>query len=238
MMQDLRIVLLPGLHGTDELAGPLLSTIPSAYRPTVIAYPKAGPHDYDSLLHVASEKMPGPEPALLIAESFSGPLAIRYAAANPSRVRGVVLSASFVLNPAPRWLGRLPLKTIFLLRPPLFPIRMTLTNGHDDPALPRLIRQVALNVGRELIASRLRAVLSLDCRADLARYTGILLYLSARRDRLVRTKSLKLIQQIRPDVRVQEIDAPHLILQTRPQDAWRAIEQFIARTAHPQHIAV
>src|SRR5437016_1747266 len=104
-MQDFRVVLLPGLHGTDELAGPLLSVIPPDYRPTIVTYPKSGPHDYDSLLRVVSEKMPGPEPALLIAESFSGPLAIRYAAANPSRVRGVVLSASFVLNPAPRWLG-------------------------------------------------------------------------------------------------------------------------------------
>ena len=236
-MEDFRIVFLPGLHGTDELAWPLLSYIPATYRPTIITYPKSGPHNYDSLLRVVSENMPGPEPVLLIAESCSGPLAIRYAAENPSRVRGVVLSASFVLNPAPRWLARLPLRTIFLLRPPLLSIRMTLTNGHDDPALSRLIRDVALNVGRELIASRLRAVLGIDCQADLARYTGPLLYLRARRDRLVRTKSLKLIQQIRPDVRVAEIDAAHLILQTRAADAWRAIEEFIAHAARREGAA-
>src|SRR5438552_17474544 len=108
----LRIVLLPGLHGSDELAAPLLAQIPASFQARVVMYPKSRPYSYESLLKVLQDQIPQDEPALLIAESFSGPMAIRYAAARPDHVRGIVLSASFILPPAPRWIRSLPLKLI------------------------------------------------------------------------------------------------------------------------------
>ena len=52
--------------------------------------------------------VPRGEPYAIVAESFSGPVAIAHAAARPDNLVAVVLAASFVANPLPRglrWLG-------------------------------------------------------------------------------------------------------------------------------------
>src|SRR5262245_59806871 len=113
-----RIVVFPGLHGTDELAGPLLQQIPPKFCPLVVQYPKIGPQTYDALLESVSRDIPREEPMILIAESFGGPLAIRYAAVNSDSVRGMVLSASFIQSPMPRWMGLLPIQTLFSMGHP------------------------------------------------------------------------------------------------------------------------
>jgi pimeloyl-ACP methyl ester carboxylesterase len=226
-----RIVVLPGLHGTDELAGPLLEEIPDSFRPLVIQYPTTGPQTYDALLEIVTGVIPRDEPLILIAESFGGPLAIQYSSANPQHVRGMVLSASFIKSPMPRWMGWLPLQALFSIGQPLWAIRPFLTNGGSDQLLPRQIQQVGERLPASVIASRIREVLKLDCGAILANYRGPLLYIRGTRDRLVWRRSLQRIMGVRPDVSAMEIAAPHLILQTNARDAWNVIADFIDHIA-------
>ncbi|MCA9686896.1 MAG: alpha/beta hydrolase, partial [Myxococcales bacterium] len=120
----LRVLLLPGLDGTGRLFAPLLPALPSNWRPEVVAYPGGEVLGYDALEGQLRAAFAG-EDTLVIAESFSGPLAIRLAADPPPGLRALVLVATFARPPAPRLATRL-----FRVLPPVPPrigVRMLLT---------------------------------------------------------------------------------------------------------------
>src|SRR4051812_4389167 len=93
------LILLPGLHGTADLFLPLLAAIPPDLPTRIISYPTHEPLSYDDLLRLIDTQLSNEESIVLIAESFSGPLALRYAAMHPARVRAVILCASFIRSP-------------------------------------------------------------------------------------------------------------------------------------------
>jgi pimeloyl-ACP methyl ester carboxylesterase len=84
------LILLPGLDGTGDLFRPLLDVLPPGIDFLVVAYPADRPLTCDELLPILAEQIPPDRPLVLVAESFSGPLALRFAAAHPDRVRAVV----------------------------------------------------------------------------------------------------------------------------------------------------
>jgi pimeloyl-ACP methyl ester carboxylesterase len=53
--------------------------------------------------------------------------------------------------------------------------------------------------------------------------------LSGRQDRVVPRRCRDEMAKVRPDALISEIDGPHLLLQARPVEAWRAIMPFIER---------
>jgi pimeloyl-ACP methyl ester carboxylesterase len=67
-----------------------------------LSYPPDQTLSYDALLEVIEQQLRFEKEMVLIAESFSGPLAVRFAAAHPTRIKAVVLVASFVKLPVPR----------------------------------------------------------------------------------------------------------------------------------------
>jgi pimeloyl-ACP methyl ester carboxylesterase len=78
------------------------------------------------------------------------------------------------------------------------------------------------------MARRARAIFSVDATEALRGCPVPVLYLRATEDRLVLDKSVRAIRAASPDVTVVDLPAPHLLLQTRPEEAWQAIEGFLA----------
>jgi len=222
-----RLILLPGLHGTMQLSAPLLRLIPDSLRPAVITFDDAGEQTYDAIYRAILPRIPLDEPMMLLAESFSGPLAIRFAVEHRQIVRGVIFSGSYVRAPVPRFLQFLPLRGLFAMRPPDFAIRLGLCGNDCSAELILRLRRILASWNPPTIAARVRTTINADASSLLSAYDGPLLCLVGRRDRLVRRKSLRQIRDIRPDVHVVEIDSPHLILQTHPRQGWLAIERFI-----------
>jgi pimeloyl-[acyl-carrier protein] methyl ester esterase len=91
-------VLLPGFDGSGRLFAPLLAQRDLPFDPRVVALPADLPRGYDELLAWMEPRLPA-EPFVLLAESFSGPLAIRFAARHPERVAHLVLAATFLRSP-------------------------------------------------------------------------------------------------------------------------------------------
>lgn len=227
----LQIILLPGLDGTGLLFKPFLATQPERFASSVITYPATQVLTYGELESLVRPQLPADEPFLLVAESYSGPLALKLAHLNPANLLGVVLVASFAKAPVPLWMGmlahvspyslleRLPLKSGLATR---------LLLGKDAPlSLKQLLNQALQNVPLPILSSRIHAVVTTDETTALLAIKKPILYLHATNDWLVRLPCMKWIQRWQPTLAIEHIPGPHLILQCNPHDSWKAITAFV-----------
>src|SRR5690349_11939308 len=99
-MNEIHLILLPGMDGTGELFGPLLAELPIELPVAVVSYPDRAA-SYADHVAVARTELPRDRPFVLLGESFSGPVAVRLAAEAPSNLRGLILCASFLTCPSP-----------------------------------------------------------------------------------------------------------------------------------------
>jgi len=53
------------------------------------------------------------------------------------------------------------------------------------------------------------------------------LFIAATRDRLVKPRTVRALLELRPGLRIEWLDRPHLVLQTRAEAAARAIARFL-----------
>lgn len=225
------LVLLPGLDGTGEPFEPLLQALDANATTSVVRY--RGELSFDEYVESAAKALP--ERAVVVAESFSGPVAIAVAARHPDKIRGLVLCATFAVG---------PLRT--LLRAARFmPARAFAPN----PLLPQILRHFCFNgVDTQLLASALAATRSVtpalmrarltclagvDVRPLLPRITKPVLYLRASRDRIVGSGLGRELTSQLPNATVVEIEGPHLLLQTRPHECAAAMMSFVRLTLTP-----
>ena len=95
------LILLPGMDGTGLLFQDFVEALDADVRTVVVSYPKNESLNYAALESTVLYQVPMDEPYVLLAESFSGPVAISIAASCPPRLLGVVLCCSFARNPQP-----------------------------------------------------------------------------------------------------------------------------------------
>lgn len=216
---DTTLVLLPGMDGTGHLFARFQAV--AGPRAQVIAWPADRVLDYDALVAFAWQRLPE-TPFALVAESFSGPVAVSLAARNPPGLVGLCLVASFVRNPTSFsvMLGHL----LPAIRPPAWAVRRLLLQGEDDPGLLDDVMAAIRSVDARVMAARVALVLSVDRAADLARCPVPVTYLRATRDPLVGSKSEREVREVLPSARISVIEGCHLLLQTRPVASLAAID--------------
>jgi pimeloyl-ACP methyl ester carboxylesterase len=223
---------LPGLDGTGRFFAPLVSALSPKLVAQVVAYPAEEPMGYGELEQRVREVLPRHEPFVLVAESFSGPIAVALAASPPKGLKGIVLCATFVRNPVPvlgafRWL--VPLLPVWAAPGRL--LGWFLLGRLSSRSWRTAISSALAVVSTRTIRSRLSAVLSVDVTTSLADAQVPVLYLRATQDRVVPCKAMTLVTETLPAAKVIPIDGPHFLLQARPDAAARAIEQFVASIA-------
>ena len=221
-MSSPAIVLLPGLHGSTELFDRFVAAAPADFTLRAQPLPNELPMDYEALTDWVIARLP-PDPVVLIAESFSGPLALLIADRCP-QIIALVLCVTFVEPPAPPLIARFPSR-IWNVTPPLPLIRALLTGG--DRALAADIQRTVRALSGDVIAHRIRSALHVDVKAELQRVSKPLLCVSATRDWIVPARNAARIRALKPSASFVEIDGPHMLLQTRTAVSWRAIEPFI-----------
>lgn len=217
-------ILLPGLDGTGDVFGRFVAAAPAELPVRVQRLPSERPRSYVELVDALLSLLPL-EPFALIAESFSGPLAVLIASRCP-RVRAVVLCATFVRAPLPRALAHLP-EFFWKRPPPQSVLQLFMTGG--DRRLAADVREAVATVDGAILHSRVEAILNVDVTAELESLTQPLLYIRAERDRLIPARCADVIRRAKPSARVATVDGPHLILQARPEASWRQIAPFLAQ---------
>jgi len=222
----MKILALPGLDGTADLFEPFVRSAPDGFAVTTASYPPDQALDYAEHLEIARRHLPADGPFLLLGESFSGPLSVWLAAEAPPGLAGLVLCNTFVRSPSWSGFRHLPWELLFRRPVPRNVVRRRLAGRWTSPEIVRTVRETSRRVAPDVMAQRLRATLTVDARDALAAVRVPVLALHSTRDGLVRRRSLKTILAVKPETQVAEIDAPHMLLQIAPRDAWEAIENF------------
>ncbi|HBE69083.1 MAG TPA: hypothetical protein DDW52_13115 [Planctomycetaceae bacterium] len=219
-MGNLNAIVLPGLDGSDTLLQPFVDAAPHNTLARVESLPDRQFTDYSSLADHFSETLCDAPPCLLIAESFSGPLAILLAHRLPELVQRLVLVATFATAPVPRVVKFLP--WFLLLRLPI-PARAArvLIGDHQEllPSLRIAIRQQQVAT----LASRISMLCSVDVKSQLAALHRPITYLTATDDRLISPRYGRDIASAYPKTDNRSVNGPHLILQTQPDECWKQI---------------
>lgn len=219
--------MLPGMDGGASLSREFRSELEVDHEVVAVEYPPTEPWGYRRAEeHVRGVlEARGAVPTALVAESYSGPVAIRIGAAPPACLRRLVLVATFVTppvwSPVVRSLGPL----LARLRPPAFAVRRLMV-GPDAPR--RLVDEVRAATALPSPATmrrRFRELASIDERARLASLEVPALLLRAARDRLVPARCAP--SHHAPSLPLVEIDGPHLLLGARPAEAARAIREHL-----------
>ncbi len=217
------------MDGTSELFAPFVAALPKDFEPISIRYPVDRFLSYAQLEILVRSACPVSESFYLIAESFSCPLAIQYAATRPEMLKALVLCSGFSTSPIRhwRWIVSLFAPLIFRIRTPKFAIRRWLI-GPDSPASLASMAQTAISsVAPDVLCRRLQAVMACDVRAAASQIAVPVLHIRANQDRLVKRNSLEELQRITPRFSVAVLDGPHLILQSKPQQAIKEVVQFL-----------
>jgi len=225
-----RLVLLPGMDGTGELFYEFMRMIPEPKHIQALHYPTGASPSYQQLLAMVQTMVPESGPYFLLAESYSTPLAIEFAATNPPNLKGLILCAGFAASPLTgpmRFLASLLAPLLFYLPIPSAASELFLIGPDAPPSLQTSVRAAISSVKPGVMAARLRAVLRCDMRQDLRKVAIPLLYIQATRDKLISPSCLEEIRSIRPQVRVAQVDGPHLMLQREPKQSADAVARFI-----------
>ena len=222
------LVLLPGLDGTGKLFSDFTAALPTEYRVINAAYPVDIPMGYNELEPLVQKLLPQDEPYFLLAESFSGPLAVKIAAASPPGLLGLILCCTFIKNPHPVCYPLHPLTHIFPFT--WMPFSLLKCTHLDSSAPPALIERISAIVERhnnKVIQKRIYNVLKTDTSPLLSKLTLPILYLRAKRDWVILKSSSEHILRLAPHTQLVEFDAPHFLLQSQPKETAMAVANFI-----------
>ena len=230
MTKPTTLVLLPGLDGTEVFFRPLLESLPQSVRPLIVRLPASGPNAYADLLAAVRTAVSECPACYVLGWSFSGPLALMLAAVEPTKVRGVILLATFIRPPHPllvRWRFAATTPLIWMVRVgrrvPVWLFRRPTDRVRCDKA------ETWKRVGSRVVAARVRAILTVDVREQLARCRSPILYLAGSDDDVVPPRNIAEILQVRPSVQVRTIEGGHLAMYTNPEAAARIIMKFIVQ---------
>ncbi len=217
---DLALVLLPGLDGTGLLFEPFLSEFPNPDCVKVVRYPGEACVDLPEMCELVREQLPSSGRFVLLAESFSGPIAARLLK-HPG-VAAAVFCASFLSPPRPfllRFLSILPLSILFSCPKPDWAIEFACLGKNCPKMLLESVHRALKQVDTRVLAQRFRILANLEPISLPAELRIPIGYLRGTEDRLVPPSCERAFG---PNALLIPINGPHFLLQ---RSASRAVDE-------------
>lgn len=231
----MQLVLLPGMDGTGELFSPLLPYL-KHYQVNIITLPENCDQSYTTLTQYISNKLPVSD-YLLVAESFSGPIAAMLASSATVKPLGIVFVASFLTPPNQLLLSItrfIPIKSLATL-PLIKYLCYRLLLGKDrNAALQALFDQTIKKIPSNLLKERLKTIRNLNYKEPLQNLPAS--YIQASEDLLVNASQLRIFKQYFPHIQQHLLPGTHFILQTNPQECAQVIIQMNDRIMKQQSV--
>lgn len=231
------IVFLPGFDGDAGLRKAFVEALAERHPARAIGYPNGKLASLNGYARYVAAQVDSHARPLVIAESFSGLVALRWAASDP-HVVGLVLCGAFARNPvALAALGaRMPALTRFL-GANYFASTGLMT---ADTARRRWSRELADAIGNldpAVVAERLQLIATEDASHDASSLQVPVFVVEFEDDLVVgRSASQHLAATCQGSTLVR-VPGPHFALETKPRECAEAIaphlEQFFDRSLIP-----
>ena len=226
----MKLVLLPGMDGTGELFSDLQNRLPRRSNPVVIKYPSTEKLSLYELAELVQNCFPIDENFVLIAESFSVPVALICAAKNPANLKALVLCAGFATSPikgVSRYIARLLAPFVLKISLPKMVFKIWLIGKNSDAVLLSKIKNVVSSMKKSVLIDRVESVFNCDVRKEIGEIKIPILYIRAKNDRLISKSCYEEIKLANSNVKLSELDGPHFILQKEPNKSAKIILEFI-----------
>ena len=225
--------MLPGLDGTGRLFGPLMASLPERIGRLALSYPEDRARSYSELASYVESEVRDMGQMVLLAESFSGPVAMELSGRLGHRLKGMVFCCTFCRAPLAASLpgAAALLGAIARIGIPRALLRAFMLNraGQQDE---RLVDELALaiaDVKPSVIAGRIKEVAKVDARQALRDCDTPVCIISASDDRVVSGRAAREMQGLIRDAEAHTVDGPHMLLQARPQACADIIAGFVGR---------
>lgn len=222
---------MPGLDGTGKLFAPIIPLLQPHFDLTVVTYPDLG--SFNEYVDCAQGQLPDEPGYSLIAESFSGPVALALMAQRPEQIGPSVLCATFARSPLPsftKMAGHVPEQMFSIGAMSEFYLDVDEVEDEDFSETQPLPLNVMDQIDGTLLKRRIAAFSRIDVSALLPAIDIPVLYMNAQRDRILSENDAIMMQQSLPSFERVDIDGPHLLLQSRPQQCAELIYRHVHQT--------
>lgn len=222
------IVFLPGFDGAAELRAEFVQALARHHPARAIGYPNETLGSLNGYArHAASRVRPESRP-ILIAESFSGLVAARWAAQD-SHVAALVLCGAFARAPVPwaAWGASMPAMAQFVAANLLNPISFALR----DPARRRWSDALSAALGslrQDVIAERLHLIASENVSEELRGLRIPVVVAHFDEDLVIGPDARSQLEAVCHNAEVLRIPGPHFAIETRPRESADAIAPRLA----------
>lgn len=227
-----RLVLLPGMHGDGELFSDFIKALPEDFASTTPLYPNDVCLSYADHLRAVEHSASEYGPFVMLAESFSTPIAIQLAATNQPNLKGLVISAGFATSPVRgvlRWIAPILVPVLSYVPVNKIGARVMVPGPAPPNSTSACMRAAIAAVKPKVLMHRVQSVLRCNVLEELRKVTVPILYLQARHDRLVNPICLEEMMRVKPEIEVMQLKGPHMLLQQMPQEAAEIVGEFVRR---------
>jgi len=231
--QRRRLVLMPGLDGTGKLFAPLIPLLQPHFDLTVVTYPDLG--SFNEYIDCAQGQLPEEPGYSLVAESFSGPVALALMARWSGQIGPSVLCATFARSPLASFTalaGSVPEQMFSIGALSEYFLDVDEVENEDFSETQPLPMNVMDQIDGILLKRRITAFSRIDVSALLPQIETPVLYLNALRDRILSRNDAIMMQQSLSHFECLDIDGPHLLLQARPQQCAELIYKHVMSASH------
>ncbi len=217
------LVFLPGFDGQPELRRPFLDALGAEANVRAVKYPPYPLGSLDEYQRYAATEAKGEAAVVLIAESFSGLVAARWAARD-QRVAALVICGGFARNPvgfAANLGAMLPAVTKLAPRVSRVFASDPGNDIHRDwiHGLVKAVREMR----DEVVAERLRLIAREDVRAELSRLAVPVVLAQFGRDLVIPERARRELESVCHNAVIVRIDGPHFALEVQPRECAAAI---------------
>jgi len=220
------------MDGTGDLFDRFQRELPVNFSSTVVRYSCDQTQSWEQLEQITKAAIPSSKPFALVAESFSGPIAYSIAVDPPENLKALVLCASFLGNPAPAmlsWLRPVLGGLMFRLPIPDAGVRRFLLGNEASDERVAEVKTAIAQVSPAVLAHRAKLITDLEFIAFPPLPDLPSLFLQAEQDAMVPDRCHDDIAALAPQLELQSIDAPHLILQSQPRKSAKLICAFLEK---------
>jgi pimeloyl-ACP methyl ester carboxylesterase len=216
------VIFLPGFDGDGALREPFLAELRGHHPARGIAYPNRPLHSLNGYCRHALAQVSSGERVILVAESFSGLIATRWASMDP-HVEALVLCGSFARNPM-TWAaplgaslpGMVRFGAGFLTPPP----------GNRDPMRllwSRNLSRTLRALDAAVIGERLRLIANEDVRGELRALTIPIVLVQFEEDLVVGPRARGELEEVCHNAHIVRFSGPHFAIETMPRECAEAI---------------